>query len=361
MGLRRLVSSAVAVVFTLSLMAGVFSGCASTDKTLKIAMLPKFKGENYFDACKTGALEAIDELNKDGKTVEFLYDGPPQDQATNQKQVDILEGWIAQKVNVIIVSPNDPTAIAPTLKKAQSKGIKVLTYDADAQADARDMFVNQVASQGIAEGLVAAMAQGLKDRGYGDSKPANIAIVSSAKTDANQQAWLASIKELLKKSDYGFMKINNEETDVYYPGPDETTTQTQCGTLIGRMGEGADKIQGAIGLTSMATPALGSQYQSATQKPDASKIYMTGLATPNAIKAYIKDDTNPMKSGVLWNCMDLGYLAIQTGFQMNKGTVKSDSTKITAGRLGDKEIKDKMIILGDALIFDVKNVDQFNY
>ncbi len=361
MGLKRLVSSAVAAVFTLSVMAGIFSGCASSDKTLKIAMLPKFKGENYFDACKTGALEAIDELNKDGKTVEFLYDGPPQDQATNQKQVDILEGWIAQKVNVIIVSPNDPTAIAPTLKKAQSKGIKVLTYDADAQADARDMFVNQVASEGIAEGLVAAMAQGLKDRGYGDSKPANIAVVSSAKTDANQQAWLASIKELLKQSEYSFMKINNEETDVYYPGPDETATQTQCGTLIGRMGEGANKIQGAIGLTSMATPALGSQYQSATQKPDATKIYMTGLATPNAIKAYIKDDTNPMKSGVLWNCMDLGYLAVQTGFQMNKGTVKSDSTKITAGRLGDKEIKDKMIILGDALIFDVKNVDQFNY
>ncbi|HEY5585140.1 MAG TPA: autoinducer 2 ABC transporter substrate-binding protein [Ruminiclostridium sp.] len=361
MSKRRLISSVLAVVMIVSVMMVALVGCASSSKTLKIAMLPKFKGENYFDACKTGALEAIDELNKDGKTVEFLYDGPPQDQATNQKQVDILEGWIAQKVNVIIVSPNDPTAIAPTLKKAQSKGIKVLTYDADAQADVRDMFVNQVASEGIAEGLVAALAKGLKDRGYDNSKTANIAIVSSAKTDANQQAWLASIKLLLAKADYSFMKINNEETDVYYPGPDETANQTQCGTLIGRMGEGADKIQGAIGLTSMATPALGSQYQSATQKPDPTKIYMTGLATPNAIKAYIKDDTNPMKSGVLWNCMDLGYLAVQTGFQLNKGTIKTDSAKITASRLGDKDIKDKVIILGDALIFDSKNVDQFNY
>ena len=54
---------------------------------MTIAMLPKFKGENYFDAVKTGAQEAADELG-----ITLLYDGPSQDQATNQKQVDILQG-----------------------------------------------------------------------------------------------------------------------------------------------------------------------------------------------------------------------------------------------------------------------------
>jgi hypothetical protein len=122
------------LVFTLLLSVLATMGLSAlAEGTVKIAMLPKFKGENYFDACKVGAQEAIDELNKDAKVVEFLYDGPSQDQATNQKQVDILEGWIAQQVNVIIVSPNDPVAIAPTLKKAMEKGIKVLTFDADAQ------------------------------------------------------------------------------------------------------------------------------------------------------------------------------------------------------------------------------------
>ena len=83
-------------------------------------------------------------------------------------------------------------------------------------------------------------------------------------------------------------------------------------TLIGRMGEGEDKIQAAIGLSSMATPALGAQYQSVpSSKPDAKVVSMTGLARPNAPKTYIKDDENPLNSGVLWNCMDLGYLAEQ--------------------------------------------------
>ncbi len=357
--MKKILAISLVLVMVMCMFAAC--GAAGGGGTIKIAMLPKFKGENYFDACKIGAQEAIDELNKSSKVVEFLYDGPAQDQATNQKQVDILEGWIAQKVNVIIVSPNDPTAIAPTLKKAQEKGIKVLTYDADAQEDARDLFVNQVVSEGVALGLVKGTADKLIEKGYGPDKPANIACVSSAKTDSNQQAWLGEIKKLLATDEYKWMTIKNEETDVYYPGPDETTTQTQCGTLIGRMGDGADQIQAAIGLTSMATPSLGSQYEAASSKPDVGKVVLTGLATPNAIKAYIKNDANPLSAGVLWNCMDLGYLAVQCGYQMAKGDVTPSSTTVTAGRLGQKDIANKMIVLGPALIFDQANVDKFNY
>jgi ABC-type sugar transport system substrate-binding protein len=324
-------------------------------------MMPKFKGENYFDAVKIGAQEAVDELNRSGQAVEFLYDGPPQDQATNQRQVDILEGWIAQRVNVIIVSPNDPNAIAPTLQKAQQRGIKVLTFDADAREDARDLFVNQVVSEGVAQGLVKGAADNLKAKGYGPSAPANVAFVSSAKTDANQQAWLAEVKKLLATSEYNWMLLKNEDTDVYYPGPDETNTQAQSGTLIGRMGPGASQIQGAIGLTSMSVPALGSQYEAASAKPDPTKTVIVGLATPNAIKAYIKNSANPLDAGILWNCMDLGYLSIQAGFQMAKGTVTASSSSITAGRLGQKTIANKMLVLGPALVFDKNNVDQFNY
>lgn len=111
----------------------------------------------------------------------------------------------------------------------------------------------------------------------------------------------------------------------------------------------------------MAAPALGSQYEAASSKPDVTKIVLTGLGTPNGLKAYIKNDKNPFKAGVLWNCMDLGYLSIQAAYQMANGTLKAADTKFTAGRLGEREIKDKMVVLGPALIFDKTNVDQFNY
>lgn len=336
-------------------------GGAASGDAITIAMLPKFKGENYFDACKVGAEEAVQELKDAGKDVTLLYDGPPQDNATNQKQVDILEGWIAQGVNVIIISPNDPTAIAPTLQKAQAAGIKVVTFDADAQEDARDLFVNQSSADGIALGMVSAAADKMTAKGYGKDKPANVAIVSSAKTDANQNSWIDAIKALLATDEYSWMKLNNEETDIYYPGPDETETQKQAGTLISRMGEGDDKIQIAIGITSMATPALGAQYESAAKKPDVANVTMTGLATPNALKTYILDETNPLETGVLWNCMDLGYLAVMAGYQLGTGEITADATTMTTERLGERTIENKQILLGDALVFGASNVEQFDY
>lgn len=352
---KRLLATMMAGAMALSVFGGIVTAAAA-ESDVKIAMLPKFKGENYFDACKVGAEEAAEELG-----ITLLYDGPAQDQATNQKQVDILQGWIAQGVDVLIVSPNDPTAIAPTLKEAQAQGIKVLTFDADAQEDARELFVNQITAEAAAKGLLDAAAGDLTAKGYGADKPANIAVVSSTGTDANQLAWEAAMKELLATDEYSFMKINNEETDIYYPGTDETTVNAECATLIGRMGPSEDQIQAAIGLSSMATPALGAQYQSASSKPDVNAISLTGLATPNAIKTYIKDEENPLNSGVIWSCMDLGYLAVQTGYQLATEAINADSTSIEAGRLGEKVIADKMCVLGDALVFDADNVDNYDY
>lgn len=328
---------------------------------LKIAMLPKYKGENYFDACKKGAEEAIEELNANGMVAELIYDGPTQDAATNQKQVDILEGWIAQGVNVIVISPNDPTAIAPTLKKAMEAGIHVVTYDADAQEDARELFINQASYEAIGQGMVKAVSTALKEKGYGPDKTANLALLSADKTDANQNAWIAAIKEELAKSENNWMILQNEETDIYYPGADETKNQQDAGTIIGRMGPGAQQIQAAIGLSSGATPALGSAYESAAEKPDVAAVTMTGLATPNAIKTYILDENNPLDTGVLWNCMDLGYLSIMAAYQLGTGEMTPDSAAMTTSRLGEKTIDNKMILLGDALVYDNKNVEEFNY
>lgn len=321
----------------------------------KIAMLPKFKGENYFDAVKTGAQEAADELG-----IELLYDGPSQDQATNQKQVDILQGWIAQGVDAILVSPNDAAAIVPTLEEARSAGIKVVTFDADADSG-RDMFVNQITAEAAAKGLLDAAKQDLEAKGYGADKKAHIALVSSSGTDANQTAWAAAIDELLTTDDYSFMAIQNKETDVLYPGTDETKVNEACATLISRMGGGEDQIQAAIALSSMSTPALGAQYESAASKPDAAAISLTGLATPNALVSYIENEANPLNTGVLWNCMDLGYLSVQTAAQLVAGEITPDSAVVNAGRLGEKEIADAAVVLGDALVFDASNVGDFNY
>lgn len=72
-----------------------------------------------------------------------------------------------------------------------------------------------------------------------------------------------------------------------------------------------------------------------------------------------KPDT--LNTGVLWNCMDLGYLSVQTGYQLVSGEVTPESESINAGRLGEKAIEDKVCVLGDALVFGVDTVDNYDY
>ncbi len=108
----------------------------------------------------------------------------------------------------------------------------------------------------------------------------------------------------------------------------------------------------------MAAPALASQYQAAANKPDPNTITLVGIGTPNALKSYIKDETNPMDNGVLWNSMDLGYMSVMGAYQMITGEIDASSTNFIVGRLGSKKINDKVTVLGATLIF---NVDKFNY
>src|SRR5713101_39191 len=93
---------------------------------ITIAMMPKLRGIDYFTACQKGAEEAARELGD----IDLIYDGPTE--AKVDKQVEMIDTWVTQRVNAIAVAANDPVAIAPALKKAREAGITVITYDADA-------------------------------------------------------------------------------------------------------------------------------------------------------------------------------------------------------------------------------------
>jgi rhamnose transport system substrate-binding protein len=117
--------------------AGGTATTKSSGKKITVAMLPKKKGIPYFTTCAAGAEEAAKELGN----VTLIYDGPTD--GSPEKAASMIETWMLQGVDVIAVSPNDPKVLAPAMKKAQESGVKVITWDADGDADTRSFFVNQ--------------------------------------------------------------------------------------------------------------------------------------------------------------------------------------------------------------------------
>ena len=358
--MKKLLSLILVAIIATTLLAGF----ASAEGTYKIGMLPKFKGENYFDGCYVGAQKAAEDLG-----IELVYDGPNQSEATNAKQVEILTGWMSQDFDAIVVSPCDAEGIAPTLKQFQEKGVLVLTFDADAPADARSMYVNAATARDIGVALVDVIANGLTENGFGEDTPARLALISGSGLDVNQNEWILAMEAYLAET-YPWITVNCDEVgylgaDIWTPGSDETAAQNAANESIALSGDATDgsQINAIIGTSSMSTPALAAAWDAvAGEKP---KVVITGLATPMGIVDYILDEDNPMDYGVLWDVNNLGYLSVEAAVAVLNGTLEVAEGTF-ASNLGEKEIVlaedgGLELLLGAALTFGPDNVENFNY
>jgi rhamnose transport system permease protein len=269
-----------------------------------IAMMPKAKGDPYFISCKQGADEAAKELG-----VELLWDGPTD--LDPAKQNEIVEAWITRGVDAIAVSVENKAGISTVLRKAREKGIKVITWDADAEKDARDFLINQATPQGIGYTLTDEAARILGGKG-------DFAIITASLSAANQNEWIKHIKERLaqKYPDVKLVAIQPSEGDR-----DRAFSETQ--TLL--------KVYPNVKLImAIAAPAVPGAAEAVKQSGRAD-VKVTGLSLPNMCKPYIKEGV--ADSIVLWNTGDLGYLTVYAANALTKGGLKRGDLKIQAGRL----------------------------
>jgi ABC-type sugar transport system substrate-binding protein len=345
---RRCLTGLAAVVLS-GLLAGCGdSGTAPTGAARKagakttICLLPKKKGLPYFTSCAEGALEAANGL----PGVTLIYDGPTD--GSPEKQAEMIEKWTLKGVDVIAISPNDPKVVAGAMRKARSQGTRVITWDADAEADARDFFVNQATAQDIGYAMVDAMARDLGGDANGD-----VAIITARLTAANQNAWIAHMKDRLVK----YPKLN---LVAIKPSNEDQKLAFQVAQDLMKA---YPKLRGIFGISSVSFPGAAEAVRQAGKSHGPlmgkDQVLVTGLSTPNDMREYVKDGT--VKSVVLWNTRDLGYLTIQVASALAKGTLKPGATSIQAGRLGQRKIVGDNVLLGQILIFTKDNIDKFEF
>lgn len=308
------------------------SNPATNKRKLVIAMMPKAKGDPYFISCKQGADEAAKELG-----IELLWDGPTD--LDPAKQNEVVEAWITRGVDAIAVSVENKAGISTVLRKAREKGIKVITWDADAEKDARDFLINQATPQGIGYTLTDEAARILGGKG-------DFAIITASLSAANQNEWIKFIRERLaqKYPDLKLVAIQPSEGDR-----DRAFSETQ--TLL--------KVYPNVKLImAIAAPAVPGAAE-AVKQSGRSDVKVTGLSLPNMCKPYIKEGV--ADSIVLWNTGDLGYLTVYAANALSKGELKRGDAKIQAGRLGGIEVVDDEVRLGTPFIFNKENIDRFNF
>jgi len=297
-----------------------------------IAVMPKAKGDPYFVSCRVGAEEAAKALG-----VQLIWDGPVGLDAA--KQNEVVESWITRGVDAIAVSVENQAGISTVLRKARSRGIKVLTWDADAAPDARDYFINQATPQGIAETLTDEAARLMNSRGQ-------FAIVTGALSAANQNQWIEFIKKRLAEKYPAMELLTIRPSD---DDRDKAFAETQ--TLL----RVYPTLKLVMGIAAPAVPGAAE----AVRQSGRTGVNVIGLSLPNLCKRYVHDGI--IQSVVLWNTTNLGYLTVYTAAELVEKKLQPGATGIQAGRLGEVVIQGDQVILGKPMIFNKSNIDQFNF
>jgi len=301
----------------------------------KIAFVPKLIGIPYFNAMEEGGKKAAVDLD-----VEFIYTGPVT--ADVAKQSEIVDNLITQGVDAIAVAPNDPAAITPVLKKAQEKGIVVLTSDTDGAQDVREVFVNQALQDAIGYTTLEELAKAMNYEG-------EFAIVSCGPTAWNLNTWI--LYELQKLAEYPKMKL----VTIRYAEEDVQMAINVTLDLINAF----PNLKGVLGQCSTSAPGVAEAVEQAGK---IGQIFATGISVPSMMSKYVK--SGAVKSFVLWNPVDLGYLTVWAAkYLLDKNTFE-DGKEYDVPGIETKPVylaKDKMLVLGPPKVFDASNVDQFNF
>ncbi|MDV3128003.1 autoinducer 2 ABC transporter substrate-binding protein [Mycobacterium sp. 21AC1] len=315
--------------------AGASEESGSSAGNVKVAFVPKLQGSPYFEAMDTGAKQAAADLGD----VEWLYQGPTSADAAAQAQ--IVRSFIQQKVDVLVIAPNDPDSMAPLMKQAQDAGIKVLTADTDAPNSVREAFVNQATAEGIGNTTAETLMQAMGGKG-------KWAIVSCGETAENLNSWIAAEKAYVSQK-----YPEAELVDVVYSGEDQARGTQMSIDLMSAHPD----LKGLIG--QCTTSAVG-VAQAVKDAGKIGQVFTVGIGTPKSMKPYLADGSS--SGSILWNVQNLGYLTAWAGEQLAKGKTFEATNKVNDDMPDVKwDEAAKTLVLGDPLLITTENVDQFNY
>jgi rhamnose transport system substrate-binding protein len=304
----------------------------------RLFMNPKWTGFPYYEKARQGAQKAADELK--GK---FTYAGAAQPDVS--QQVTTLQNFVTQQAQGIMLAAIDGNAVAPTLKTARAQGVKVVTYDADAATDARDLFCNQLTYPLAATTMLdAALAN--------DPSGGKIAFVAASPTSPNHTAQVALMRQQISSNPKykGLLALPT----TFYANDDDSTSYQVATNLM----QANPDLKYIVSPSAVSTPAGARAIVAAKA---SGRVFATGFALPSAMKQFILDGSN--KAFALWDPEELGYLAAYATHLLITGELKATKgSTFTAGSAGTYTVGDNgEVPYNKPIMFTAKNIDQYNF
>jgi simple sugar transport system substrate-binding protein len=302
-------------------------------KKYEIATVVKITGIPWFNRLEEGVKAAAKEFN-----VNAYQLGPSE--ADPAQQVKIVEDLIAKGVDAICVVPNDATAMEPVFKKAQSKGIVVLTHESPEQKGS-DWDIETIDNVKFGEMHFEKLAQLMGGKG-------DFALFVGSLTVPLHNFWADVGLEYAKKK---------------YPGMNLVTKRIPCGESAEEsykqtmdLIKAYPNLKGIVGFGSLG-PIGASQVLK--KKNMCGKIAVVGTVIPSHAAPYLKQGC--MNHGFLWDPKDAGFALVAVAKKLLDKEEVKQGTEIKG--LGPASVEfDKKLIKFDAILdITSKNADKLGF
>ena len=306
---------------------------AQAQDKVRIALVVKALGIGFFEAAAEGAEEAAAELGN----VEIIYTGPTD--TTAEGQIEVINSLIAQQVDAIAISANDPDALVPALKKAMDRGITVISWDSGVAPEGREMHLNPSSNALIGNMIIKLAADELPDGG-------KVAVLSASATATNQNTWIAEMEKVM--GDYP----NIEVVGTVYGDDLADKSYREAQGLM----QTYPDLKAIIAPTSVGIVAAAKAVEDAGK---AGEINVTGLGLPSEMAGAIESGAS--KSFAIWNPIDLGYSATMLAYNLATDAAEAGpGAEIPMGRMGTLTLDDNAEgAMADPFVYDASNIDQF--
>ena len=321
------------IAIATGLAAGLMGTTALAQDNVRIALVAKSLGNGFFEAAARGAEEAAQELGN----AEIIYTGPTS--TTAEGQIEVINSLIAQRVDAIAISANDPDAVVPALQKAMQRGITVISWDSGVAPEGREMHLAPSSDELIGQTIIKLAADQLPDGGQ-------VAVLSATSTSTNQNTWIAEMQKVM--GDYPDIEL---VATVYGDDlADKSYRETQ-GLL-----QSYPDLDAIIAPTSVGIVAAAQAVQDAGK---VGEVNVTGLGLPSEMAGAIESGAS--KSFAIWNPVDLGYATATLAYNLATGEAEAEAgAEIGMGRMGTATLDENgQAAMSEPFTYDASNIDEF--
>ena len=285
-----------------SALAVVVLACAKSDggkdaaagasaNALTLAVIPKGTSHEFWKSVHAGAERAAQELTSQGDSVSIIWKGPLREDDREQ-QVQVVEGFVSQRVQGIVLAPLDNRALVRPVEEAKGAGVPTVIIDSGLESEA---IVSFVATDNRKGGQLAADRMGSVLGGKG-----KVLLLRYAEGSASTQEREAGFLGELREKYPGITVVSSDQ----YAGPTRETAKRTSENLLNRYAADLDGIftpneSSTIGML-LALQDVGRAGKVKLVGFDASQILVDALRAHQLAGIVVQNPTR------------MGYLGVKT-------------------------------------------------